>query len=114
MNFVTHLEKLISAKKSLIKDTYALFVLEAKLAKLSVYPLILSFVMLLPLLISLWLLCTGLLGWGLLALVHHNVYLVLAILLVLHVLILVLLLRNCNNKLKTMSFAKTRSVLSAS
>ena len=85
--------------------------LEAKLAMLSVYPLIINVCMLLVILTSTWLALMGMLGYGLM-LAFDSIILAMSGVLLVNGLVLGLLFGYLLFNLKNMSFAKTRAYLS--
>ena len=111
MEALKQAEALISAKLSVIKTMFSVFRLEAKLAGLSVFPLVLNVCMLFVVLITLWL-STMLLAGYFVLLKTHNIPVSLGLVLLLNLLLLLGLLKYLSINLKNMSFVKTREYLS--
>ena len=110
MHFIDELLGLFSSQLSVIKTVFSMTKLEAKLALLSVYPLIINVLMLLVILMGTWLIAMSLLGYGLLQVINSVTWVLLAML-VLNLLVLGLLVSYLFFNLKNMSFEKTRAYL---
>jgi hypothetical protein len=111
MEALKHLEELVSAKKSVIKNAYALFSLEAKLAELSAFPLVVNICMLFVVLLTLWFTAMFVLGYFLL-LANYGLLLSIGLILLINIGLLLALLKYLFFNLKSMSFQKTREFFS--
>ena len=111
MQFIDEMEGLVSSQINVIKMALSMTKLEAKLAMLSVYPLIINVCMLLVILTSTWLALMGMLGYGLM-LAFDSIILAMSGVLLVNGLVLGLLFGYLLFNLKNMSFAKTRAYLS--
>lgn len=111
MRFIDEVEGLVSSQVNIIKLGLSMTRMEARLAMLSVFPLIINVCMLLVILVSTWLTVMGMLGYGLMQVVD-SLILTLAGILIFNVLVLGLLFRYLSVNLKNMSFEKTRAYLS--
>lgn len=111
MEALKQLEALVAAKISVIKTAWSLMRLEAKLAGLSVFPLLLNICMLFVVLITLWLTAMFLVGY--LAFWASNRFLLsISLVLLLNIGFLLGLLKYLSFNLKCMSFPKTREYFS--
>lgn len=111
MRFLNEIEGLVSSQFNVIKTGLSLTRLEARLALLSVYPLVINVCMLFVILVSTWLVTMGMLGYGLMQ-VYDSVILAMSGVLIVNILMLGLLLRYLLFNFKNMSFEKTRAYLS--
>jgi hypothetical protein len=111
MRFIDEMEGLVSSQVNVIKIGLSMTRMEAKLAMLSVYPLIINVCMLLVILVSTWLTVMGILGYELMQ-VFDSMILAMSGILIVNVLVLGLLCRCLLFNLKNMSFEKTRAYLS--
>ena len=111
MRFIDEMEGLVSSQLDVIKTSLSMTRLEAKLAMLTIYPLIINICMLFVILISTWLTLMGMMCYGLLQIVD-NLILAMSSVLIVNVLMLGLLLKYLLFNLKNMSFQKTRAYLS--
>lgn len=111
MNLLEHLEGLVSGKLSIIKMVVDIAKLEARLAGLSVYPLLLTLCLLLIVSMSTWLVAMLLLGYCF-KLVVDNPILVISFVLFINMGLFILLLNYLLFNLKKMSFEKTRAYFS--
>lgn len=113
MRLLNELEGYVSSQLSVIKTALTMAKLEAKLAGLSFYPLLINVCFLLVCLTSTWVTVMAALGYILfyffssLALAFFGVFL-------LNIIIAVLLLKYLRFNLKQMSFQKTRAYVSGS
>ncbi len=112
MRILDELEGLVSSQWGVIKAGLSLTKLEAKLAGLSVYPLLINWCLLLVCLTSVWLSAMGLLGYGLMW-ASDNVLVAIAGVFLFNILAFGILLQYLFFNLKKMSFEKTRAYLSA-
>jgi hypothetical protein len=110
MDLLKQVENLISAKISVIKAVLTILRLEARLAGLSIVPLVLNLFMLFAVLISLWLSVSALLGYGIL-LIINNIPLTLVLMVLFHLGMFWVLAKYLTFNIKSMSFEKTRSYL---
>jgi hypothetical protein len=111
MEALKQVEGLIAAKLSLFKSVLSLIRLEARLAGLSVFPLLLSICMILIVLMTFWLLTSLLIGYGFFYIVNNYLF-TLFLLLLLNLVVLLTLAKLLTVHIKNMSFAKTRSYFS--
>jgi hypothetical protein len=110
MKFSEHLEGFISDRIVIAKGIFTLFKLEARLARLNIYPLILSLGVLALLIVSLWLTIITLVAY-LMVLFTKQPLMAIAAVLVLNVGLLVYIIKNITLRLQQMSFKKTRACL---
>lgn len=111
MKVLEEIEGLVSSKLNVIKSTFAMFKLEAKLAGLSVFPLILNICILFVVLLTLWLSVMISAGY-LVLLLCNNFLLSISAVLLLNIGLLVGTLKYLSFNLKNMSFVKTREYFS--
>ncbi|MBI2785313.1 MAG: hypothetical protein HYX60_02980 [Legionella longbeachae] len=111
MEAFKQLESLVTAKIDVVKSICSIIKLEAKLAGLSIFPLLLNICMLLVVLISVWLTTTLLLGY-LIFLTSNHLLLSIGFVLLLNIGLLFALLKYLSFNLKSMSFQKTREFFS--
>lgn len=111
MNSLDNIERLVSAKISVVKNLFSLIKLEARLAGLSVFPLILNLCMLVIVLSTVWLSAMMMLGFAANLLIH-NVLLSLFLILALNIIFLVILLNYFSYHLNNLSFPNTRNYFS--
>lgn len=111
MEALKHLEALISEKLSVIKTVFSIFLLEARLAGLSVSPLLINICFLLVILVTLWLSAMLLMGYFIF-LTSNNFILSIAIVLFFNLVLFLGLLQYLSYNLKNMSFENTRAYFS--
>lgn len=111
MNFINHLEGFVSSKIAVTKGLFTLIKLEAKLAGLNVYPLLIKLSALIALFFSVWLTAMLLLGYSIMLVFGHFLIAIIGVLLV-NVGLLIIVLKSLATSLKQMSFEKTRACLS--
>lgn len=109
MKLIDELEGYISGQFNWIKTFLSLVKLEAKLAGLTVIPLLINLFMLFIVLITLWLGIMLLLGYGFLVILNHNYWLSITFIILLNVITLGCLLKYLAFNVKAMSFEKTRN-----
>jgi len=107
MELFQHIEGFIDNKIKIAKSFLLLIKLEAKLAGLSIIPLLLSLCMLFVALLTLWLTAMVLLGVAVLFF-HGNSFTALFLILILNAILLFFLIKCISRNLKRMSFEKTR------
>ncbi|AWN75028.1 hypothetical protein LEAN103870_18060 [Legionella anisa] len=119
MEALKQLEALIAAKISAIKTVSSLIRLEARLAGLSVFPLLLNIGLLLVVLLTVWLSVMFLIGYlaylvsgYFVHLVSNRLLLSISFVLLLNVGFLLGLLKYLSFNIKSMSFQKTRAFFS--
>jgi hypothetical protein len=112
MKFFEQLEGLVSSKLATLKTIQSIFKLEARLAGLSVYPLLLNLCMLFVVLITFWLSAMLLIGYFAL-LYFGSVHLAIILIVFLNLGLLLALLKYLSFNLTNMSFEKTRTYLSS-
>lgn len=110
MNLFNSVGGLISSRLGFAKDIFTLFRLEAKLAGLNLYSVLISIISSLVLLLSIWITVVILIGYLVLFL-GGNIIVALFTVLLLNCLLLALILRLLAIRLKQMSFEKTRACL---
>ena len=111
MKLFENIEGFASDCLSLIKTIVSIFKLEAKLARLSVFPLLLNFCMLFIIAITIWLSSLFILGYYV-ALAFNSIIIALAIILLINLLILISLIQYLKFNLRNLSFVKTRAYFS--
>ncbi len=107
MQFFEEIEGLVSSKWSALLSLISLIKLEATLAGLSIFPLLLNVLMLLVVLLTVWLSTMVMVGYGIIQAYNSGIIATLAVLL-LNGLLLGILLKYLLFNLKQMSFEKTR------
>ncbi len=110
MPVLDELQGLVTNKLGEMKSFYALLKLEAKLAGLSVFPLILNVCLLFVILLSFWITSMCMLGYGVM-IAYNNLFIALSAVFLTHVVFFALLLFYLNFNIKKMSFEKTRHYL---
>ena len=110
MSILDELVGLISSKLKIVHALFCIAKLETNLMKLSIYPLIVSFIQLFIVLITVWITTMGLVFYGIYFIDHHMLISLGAVLL-LNVILCVYLLASVKGNLKLMSFEKTRHYL---
>lgn len=111
MDVLKQIEQFFSARIALIKTMCTMMQLEARLAALSIFPLLISICLLLIILMTSWLLISLLVGYGIL-LFSNNFLLSLFLVFLLNVVLLLCLVKYLAFNLKNMSFEKTRAYFS--
>lgn len=111
MEALKQLESLIYEKISVFKTVLTLIRLEAKLAGLSVFPLLLNVCMLFIVLLTVWFSGMFFLGYCI-SLVSNRLFLAIFSVLLLNIGLLIGLLKYLSFNLKNMSFQKTREYFS--
>ncbi len=111
MEALKQVEHLVSTKLTIIKTLCSMIKLEANLARLSVFPLLINLCLLLVILMSLWILTSILIGYGIL-LAFNNILISLLFVFAFNVIILLSLVKYLSYNLRSMSFEKTRAYFS--
>jgi len=111
MQFIDELEGLVSSRLTVLKIFLSMTRLEAKLAGLSIFPLLINLCLLLTCILCAWLTAMSMLGYALM-LVLDNAIIAMACVFLCHALLLGVLLIYLRFNLKKMSFEKTRAYLS--
>ncbi len=111
MRFITEMEGLVTQQLNVIKTGLSLTRMEAKLAVMSIYPLIITICMLMVILMGSWISIMGLIGYGLFR-AFNDPLMALSGVLLMNALLLGFLLIYLSYTLKNMSFMKTRAYLS--
>ena len=111
MRFIDELEGLVSSQIEMIKTFISMTKLEARLARLSVFPLIVNVFLLLLSLTSIWFTGMAMLGFVLMQ-AFDSVLITLSCILLCNGVLLGVLLSYLSFNLKNMSFSKTRAYLS--
>lgn len=109
--FFEQIEGLINSKISVFKTLFSIFKLEARLAGLSVYPLLLNVCLLFVILITLWLSIMLVIGCCAMLFLHTILQATFFIIL-LNLILFFILLKYLTFNLSNMSFEKTRAYLS--
>ena len=112
MRFIEEIEGLVSSKFAEIKAFISMAKLEAVLAALSVFPLLISLCLILVVLMTTWLSAMLLIG-GLIIWLNGNVLFALAFIIFSNIIILGVLFRYLWFNLKNMSFEATRHYLNS-
>ena len=112
MKFIEHIEGLFSEKLALIKEIFSLIILEAKLARLNIAPLLIHLILILPLLITIWLSSMFALGYVLLPYTHYQLLIDILLILLLNCLFLIISVYKIKKTVRLMCFDKTRNSLS--
>jgi hypothetical protein len=107
MKIFEEVETYISGQFNSIKMLLTLIKLEAKLAGLTIVPLLINICMLFVILITFWLSAMMLLGYFIL-MTSNNFWIAIGVIITLNLLILGALLKYLTFNLKAMSFQKTR------
>jgi membrane protein implicated in regulation of membrane protease activity len=111
MNLFSHVEGYASNSIGAVKTIFSIMKLEAKLASLSVLPLLLNLCTLFVVLITVWFSAMVFLSYGIF-LASGYVWVALSAILLLNLILCVLLFRYLKYNLKSMSFEKTREYFS--
>jgi hypothetical protein len=111
MKIFEQIEGFVSSKLYIIKMGFELVKLEARLAGLSVYPLLLNICMLLIVLMATWFVTMLLFGYGILF-KFQSIVLAIGSVLLLNIMLLGFLLKYLSFNLRKMSFEKTREYFS--
>ncbi|WP_058388934.1 hypothetical protein [Legionella oakridgensis] len=110
MRIVDELLGLVSSKLEMIKTIIAIMKLETRLARLSVFPLLLNLCMLFVVLITLWWTAMCMLGYSV-HLLYNNTIIAISSVLFLNLIVFILLLKYLQFNVKNMGFTKTREIL---
>lgn len=110
MKLLNHFEGFISDSVKVAQSFISLIKLEAQLAMLSIYPLMLNVCMLLVILITVWLSVMVLLEFTIVFFMGNSL-LAISIVLLLNLILLVFLIKSLTLNLNKMSFEKTRESL---
>ena len=111
MSILNELDGLVSAKFGLIKTVFSLIKLETRLAALSVLPFLLSLCFLLIVLMGLWFLAMIMLGYALF-IFFNKFILAISLIFILNLLVCLGLIKYLAFNLQSLSFEKTRKLLS--
>jgi hypothetical protein len=111
MKFIDEVEGYVSGQFNLIKNFVSLIKLEARLAGLTIVPLIVNVMMICIIIITLWLSFMTLLGY-LIIVTLNNYWLAIGSIVLVNLLMLGGLIKYLTYNLKAMSFEKTRNYLS--
>lgn len=113
MKIIEELEGYVSNKIGIVSTLLSLFKLEARLAGLSIYPLLINLCMLLITLLTTW--CTVMLLVGYFVYIYFGTLVLgLALVFMLNLILIACLLKYLTYNLKSMSFMKTRKYFSQS
>ena len=110
MSFFNHFESFISDNVKVAKTFISLIKLEAQLAGLSIYPLLLNASMLFVILITVWISAMVLLEFTIM-LFTGNSLVAISLVLLLNLILFIILMKSLTCNLKKMSFEKTRETL---
>jgi hypothetical protein len=111
MEALKQVEGLVSAKLSVIKAVLSLIRLEARLAGMSVFPLLLNICLILIVSMTFWLVTSVLIGYEIFV-VSNDVPLSIFLVFLLNLGVLLVLAKYLAFNIKNMSFVKTRSYFS--
>jgi hypothetical protein len=111
MNLIEHIGGLFSAKMSLIKEIFSLIILEAQLAKLNVFPLIVYLIITLPLLVTLWVSAMILLGYMFFTFINNQLVISLMVIFLLNATLLTFSIIKIKKTFQFLCFTKTRKAL---
>jgi hypothetical protein len=111
MEAIKQFEALIASKISVIKTLYSIICLEARLAGLSLLPLLVTAIILFVVLITAWMIAVFLMGYGIFLVSHHFI-LSISLVLLIHLVVVLSLVKYLAFNLKSMSFEKTRNYFS--
>lgn len=111
MSVIEEIEGYVSSKVKGIKTLFLMISLEAKLARLSIFPLIINVCMLFVVLITLWSSLMLLIGYFTI-LTFNNYFMAIGIIVLLNLALLFGLLKYLTYNLSNMSFEKTREYFS--
>lgn len=109
MNLFDELQGYLSGQFNSIKTVISLIRLEAKLAGLTVIPLVINLFLLLIVSTTIWVALMCLIGYGAFILLYHNYWLTIGSILLINLLILGGLLKYLSFNIKLISFEKTRA-----
>ena len=110
MKVLEELSGLVSSKIEVMKTIFSIFKLEARLAGLSIFPILITMCLLLALLVIIWFSAMVLLG-SLILMTWSDIFIAINSVLFLNVLLFLGLLKYLSFNLKQMSFAKTRELI---
>ncbi|RUR16757.1 hypothetical protein [Legionella septentrionalis] len=110
MNVLDELLSLVSSKVHIAKGVLRLVKLETRLAGMSIFPLLVTLVLLFIIVISAWLTLMVILGYGVTYL-YDSIMVALSCVFIFNLIVLAILLKYLLFNLKNMSFAKTRKFL---
>jgi len=111
MKPLDELENFASSKWGVATSLFSLIKLEARLAGLSIVPLLLNLFMLFIVLITVWLAAMVLLGYGVMQF-SNNGFIAISSILLINIVVFALLIKFVLSNLKNMSFEKTRNYFS--
>ena len=111
MNAIEHIEGLVSSKMCAIKTIVTIAKLEARLAGLSVLPLLLNVSLLVVVFLSIWLTTLLLIGYGAMILCG-NILCAIVFVLFINLVLMFGLIKYLEFNLKNISFEKTRAYFS--
>ena len=112
MKLIEELEGLVSSKWGVITSLISLMKLEARLAGLSIAPLLLNLFVLFIVLITVWFTAMAMLGYGVFHLYGSGMIAISSVLLI-NIVALTILIKCLSLNLKKMSFEKTRNYFSS-
>jgi len=112
MKVIEELEGLVSSKWGVVTSLISLIKLEARLAGLSIVPLLLNLFVLFIVLTTVWLTAMVMLGYGILHLYGSGMIAISSVLLI-NIVALAILIKYLTFNLKKMSFEKTRHYFSS-
>jgi hypothetical protein len=110
MKFLSHLEGFIFNRIRIIRDIFTLFKLEAELASLNLYPLLVNLLILLVFLFSSWSLIVVSLAYLILQLTEQ-IWTTIGILSLLHAILLIVAGKLLSKRVQQISFKNTRALL---
>lgn len=110
MKVIEHLEGLFSSKLEIARGILTLFKLEAKLAGMNIFPLIISLCVLIAVVLSFWLTLMILIGYLIVILSKQNLIAIISVLAI-NLVLTLFILKNLKDRLDQMSFKHTRRCL---
>jgi len=112
MSIINHLEGLVSNKLQIIKSIFLLFKLEARLAITSIKAVIVTGILLVVILLTLWVALLALMAYFIM-LLFNSVLLGFAVMIGINIIVLFILYYFLKKNLTNMSFQKTRECISS-
>ncbi|MFC3907663.1 hypothetical protein ACFORL_01035 [Legionella dresdenensis] len=114
MKLIDHLDGLVSSRINAVKGIWALFRLEAKLAGLTVFPLLVNLVWLLVLLVTVWFSAMALLAYISFYYTGGQTLLSIELVFGVNIALLLIAMLCLKRKIRNLSFEKTRTCLADS
>jgi hypothetical protein len=111
MNFFEHLQGLFSSRIDIAKGIWTLIKLEARLAGLAIFPLLINIGLLIALILTTWSAVLLLVGYFITLAFNGSVLLGMISVLILNSITLLLVFKRLSTSIRDMSFEKTRACL---